>query len=154
MHQRPPRARGDLLGELGDGVPHAARVALESLLVHQAVPAQAVVFQAGDTDQDLLIVQSGHITLSTLWPAERGMRLATVGPGMVFGEMAFLNGMPRSACAGAERGAARLVRLARADFDTWAHHHPEAALNLMNILAQMAARRLAVTTRQLRAVLE
>ncbi len=154
VHQRPPRARGDLLGELGDGVPHAARVALESLLVHQAVPAQAVVFQAGDTDQDLLIVQSGHITLSTLWPAERGMRLATVGPGMVFGEMAFLNGMPRSACAGAERGAARLVRLARADFDTWAHHHPEAALNLMNILAQMAARRLAVTTRQLRAVLE
>ncbi|MDY0105217.1 MAG: SulP family inorganic anion transporter [Giesbergeria sp.] len=154
VHQRLPRAGGDLLGEIGEGVPHAARAALESLLVHQAVPAHGVVFQAGDTDQDLLIVQSGHITLVTQWPAERGMRLATVGPGMVFGEMAFLNGSPRTACAGAERGAARLVRLGRADFEAWAHQYPEAALTLMNSLAQVGARRLAVTTRQLRAVLE
>ena len=88
------------------------------------------------------------------WPPEQGLRLATVGPGMVFGEMAFLNGSPRSASAGAERGAARLVRLSRAHFDAWAGQHPGAALHLMNNLAQMGARRLAVTTRQLRAVLE
>ncbi|WP_119965615.1 SulP family inorganic anion transporter [Simplicispira lacusdiani] len=154
VQQRPRRSNGEPLGEIGEGVPHAARVALEALLTRQAVPAQGVVFHAGDADQDLLIVQSGHITLVTQWPPDHGLRLATVGPGMVFGEMAFLNGLPRSASAGAERGAARLVRLARADFDAWARQHPEAALTLMNNLAQMGARRLAVTTRQLRAVLE
>lgn len=153
-HLRPRRTNGEPLGEIGEGVPHAARLELEALLVRQVVPALGVVFHAGDTDQDLLIVQSGHITLVTQWPPDHGLRLATVGPGMVFGEMAFLNGSPRSACAGAERGAARLVRLARGDFDQWAREHPGAALMLMNNLAQMGVRRLAATTRQLRAVLE
>jgi hypothetical protein len=74
--------------------------------------------------------------------------LATVGPGMAFGEMAFLSGAPRTACAGTEHGKARLVRLARADFDAWAQQHPQAALTVMNNLAQIGTRRLAATTRQ------
>lgn len=110
--------------------------------------------RAGDTDHDLLVVKSGHITLVTLWPPDKGLRLATVGPGMAFGEMAFLNGAARSACAGAERGTAHLVRLSRAHFDAWARQYPEAALMVMNNLAQVGARRLAVSMRQLRAVLE
>ncbi|MNT61611.1 Cyclic nucleotide-binding domain protein [compost metagenome] len=100
------------------------------------------------------MVKSGHITLVTQWPPDKGLRLATVGPGMAFGEMAFLNGAARSACAGSERGPAHLVRLSRAHFDAWARQYPEAALTVMNNLAQIGARRLAVTTRQLRAVLE
>jgi SulP family sulfate permease len=125
-----------------------------ALLEPLDVPAHGVVFRAGDTDHDLLVVKSGHITLVTLWPPDKGLRLATVGPGMAFGEMAFLNGAARSACAGAERGPAHLVRLSRAHFDAWARQYPEAALTVMNNLAQIGARRLAVTTRQLRAVLE
>ena len=46
------------------------------------------------------------------------------------------------------------MRLARADFDAWAQQHPQAALTVMNNLAQIGTRRLAATTRQLRAVLE
>jgi SulP family sulfate permease len=143
-----------VLGEVGEGVPRAAAEALQALLVSQAVPPHGVVFHAGDTDHDLLVVKSGHITLVTQWPPDKGLRLATVGPGMAFGEMAFLNGAARSACAGAERGPAHLVRLSRAHFDAWARQYPEAALTVMNNLAQIGARRLAVTTRQLRAVLE
>lgn len=144
----------DLLGEVGEFVPVQARLALEALLVPQSVEAGAQVFAAGDTDHDLLVVQSGHITLVTSWPPQNGLRLATVGPGMAFGEMAFLNNGARTACAGAERGPAHLVRLARADFDAWARQFPAAALVVMNNLAQIGARRLAATTRQLRAVLE
>lgn len=154
IEQRPAHPERDLLGEIGEGVPRAASDALLALLQHQAVPAHAVVFNAGDTDHDLLVVQSGHITLVTQWPPDKGLRLATVGPGMAFGEMAFLNGAARSASAGVERGTAHLVRLSRAHFDAWARQHPEAALTVMNNLAQIGARRLAVTTRQLRAVLE
>ncbi len=154
LDQRPPRAGSDPLGEIGEGMRREARLALEALLLPVAVPAQGVVFNAGDSDRDLLVVVSGHITLSTQWPPESGLRLATVGPGMVFGEMAFLNGAERSASAGAERGTARLMRLPRAHFDGWAQLYPEAGLILMENLAQMGARRLAATTRQLRSVLE
>ncbi|WP_255591720.1 MULTISPECIES: SulP family inorganic anion transporter [unclassified Acidovorax] len=154
IEQRPAHPARDLLGEIGEGVPRAASDALLALLERETVPARGVVFNAGDTDHDLLVVQSGHITLVTQWPPEKGLRLATVGPGMAFGEMAFLNGAARSASAGAERGSAHLVRLSRAHFDAWARQYPEAALTVMNNLAQIGARRLAATTRQLRAVLE
>ena len=46
------------------------------------------------------------------------------------------------------------MRLPRDHFDGWARQYPEAGLILMENLAQMGARRLAVTTRQLRSVLE
>ncbi|WP_298212492.1 SulP family inorganic anion transporter [Acidovorax sp.] len=154
IEQRPAHPERDLLGEIGEGVPRAAAEALLALLEPMDVPAHGVVFRAGDTERDLLVVKSGHITLVTLWPPDKGLRLATVGPGMAFGEMAFLSGAARSACAGAERGSAHLVRLSRAHFDAWARQYPEAALTVMNNLAQIGARRLAVTTRQLRVVLE
>lgn len=154
LEQRPARPERDVLGEVGEGVPRAAAEALIARLAPVAVPPHGVVFLAGDTDHDLLVVKSGHITLVTQWPPDKGLRLATVGPGMAFGEMAFLNGAARSACAGSERGPAHLVRLSRAHFDAWARQYPEAALTVMNNLAQIGARRLAATTRQLRAVLE
>lgn len=154
IEQRPAYPHRDLLGEIGEGVPTAAGEALQALLEPLAVPARSVVFSAGDSDRDLLIVQSGHITLVTQWPPEMGLRLATVGPGMAFGEMAFLSGAARTASAGAERRPAQLVRLSRSHFDSWAHQYPEAALTVMNNLAMIGARRLGVTTRQLRAVLE
>ena len=152
--QRPAYADGDALGEIGEGVPAPAARQLAAQLVPQAVPARGMVFNAGDTDRDLLVVQSGHITLATQWPPDKGLRLATVGRGMAFGEMAFLSGAARTASAGAERGPAQLLRLSRAQFDAWAQQHPEAALMLINNLAQIGARRLAATTRQLRSVLE
>lgn len=154
QHLRVRHSDSDPLGEIGEGLPTQARQALEGLLRPQGAPAHSIVFAAGDTDRDLLVVQSGHITLVTHWPASSGLRLATVGPGMAFGEMAFLSGAPRTACAGTEHGKARLVRLARADFDAWAQQHPQAALTVMNNLAQIGTRRLSATTRQLRAVLE
>lgn len=154
IEQRPAQPLVNSLGEIGEGVPRAASDALLAALEPLVVPARSVVFSAGDADHDLLIVSSGHITLVTQWPPEKGLRLATVGPGMAFGEMAFLNGAARSACAGTERGSAHLVRLSRAQFDAWATQYPAAALTVMNNLAQIGARRLAATTRQLRAMLE
>ena len=154
IEQRPARPERDWLGEIGEGLSRAAAQALLALLAPLAVPAHGVVFRAGDTDHDLLVVRSGHITLATQWPPDKGLRLATVGPGMAFGEMAFLNGATRSASAGTERGTAHLVRLSRAHFDAWAQQYPAAALTVMNNIAQIGATRLAATTRQLRAVLE
>lgn len=152
--QRPTPPAQDLLGEIGEGLAPDARAALHARLQPLSVPEGAVVFHAGDPDHDLLVVQAGHVTLATRWPPHLGLRLATVGPGMAFGEMAFLNGAERTASAGPEQGPANLVRLSRADFDHWAQEYPDAALTVMSNLAQIGTRRLAATTRQLRAVLE
>lgn len=152
--ERPAYPARDLLGEIGERLGAAARGALEARLTAHPLAAHELLFSAGDTDTDLVIVQSAHITLSTHWPPEKGLRLATVGQGMVFGEMAFLNGLPRTACAGAEAEPVGLMRLSRADFEAWAAAYPQDALVLVSNLALMGTRRLAATTRQLRAVLE
>lgn len=144
----------DGLGELGDGLPPDAGSDLVRRLHPREVPDQTLVFAAGQEGDELMIVRSGHIALMTHWPASQGLRLATVGPGMAFGEMAFLQGVARTACAGAEQGDVQLWCLSRAQFDEWAQHHPGAALRFMNNLAQIAARRLALTSLQLQAVLE
>ena len=92
--------------------------------------------------------------MTTAWPPSAGLRLVTVGQGMPFGEMAFLSGEPRTACAGAERGTVQLARLPRAAFDAWAARYPADALRFLGNLALVGTHRLAATTRQLRMVLE
>ena len=146
--------QSELLGELGEGVAEAAQRALEPLFTQAEVGPGQCIFRDGDSGQELCIVRSGYVTMSTQWPPGSGLRLATIGHGMAFGEMAFLNGQPRTACAGAETRPVRLVKLDRLAFEAWAAVHPRDALVLMNNLALMGTRRLAATTRQLRAVLE
>lgn len=152
--QRPAYPANDLLGELGEGLAGPGRQALEALLERAHVDAGESVFLAGESQRDLHIVQHGHVTLCTAWPPSSGLRLATVGQGMTFGEMAFLNGEPRSACAGAERGPAEVAKLSRAHFDAWALRHPAEAMVFLQNLAIVGTRRLGATTRQLRMVLE
>ena len=150
----PPRAGTDILGELGEGLAIQARALLEARLARQAVANGEQVFAAGAAETDLLIVQSGRITLSTTWPPSQGMRVASVGEGMAFGEMAFLNGDQRSAFAGAENGEVAIARLTRAQFNAWAADFPADALAFMANLATIGTRRLGATTRQLRSALE
>lgn len=152
--ERPAYAENDALGEVGEGLQPDARKSLEQMMQPQPLEPGTQVFEAGTSDTDLMVVQEGRITLATAWPPAAGLRLAAVGQGMVFGEMAFLNGLSRTACAGTEEQAGSLLRLARADFEIWAEKHPHDALVFMGNLAQLGTRRLAATTRQLRAVLE
>ena len=146
--------QSDLLGELGEGLAENAQAALEHLFQQAEYGPGECIFRDGDALRELCIVRSGHVTMATQWPPGSGLRLATIGHGMAFGEMAFLNGQPRTACAGAEGRPVRLVLLDRPTFDSWAAAYPRDALVLMNNLALMGTRRLAATTRQLRAVLE
>lgn len=144
----------DVLGELGEGVSDRARHALEGAFTHADYRAGDCIFRDGDAGRELCIVRSGHVTMATQWPPGTSLRLATIGHGMAFGEMAFLNGQPRTACAGAEGRDVRLLKLDRPDFEDWAEAYPADALVFLNNLALMGTRRLAATTRQLRAVLE
>ena len=58
-----------------------------------------IIFHAGDPGNALYLIVSGHVKISL--PSEEGDEaiLATIGPGDVFGELALLDGAPRSATA-------------------------------------------------------
>jgi SulP family sulfate permease len=145
---------GSLLGELGEDMTEQARLALERVMVSHHYPANDLIIRSGDHDRRLMLVQAGLVTLSTAESAGKGLRLASIGPGVVFGEMAFLNGIARTAYAHANAGGARVCTLEWNSFKTWSQEYPEAALGFMKQLARMGIRRLGTTSQQLRAAME
>lgn len=144
----------ELLGELGEGLSPESQAALEQLLSVQTIEPQTLIFKSGDPRRDLIFVHQGRVTVTTSPEPGQGMRLATLGRGMAFGEMAFLNDIARTANAMTESLPAKLGFLSRANFDQWALAYPDQALVFMSNLAQVGIRRLNLTTRQLRHVLE
>lgn len=109
------------------------------------------VFNAGDTDGSLMAVLAGTVSIEV--PSGTGdmLRVATFGTGMVFGEMAFLDGSARSGRAVAV-SASVLYVLPREAFALWAQDHPHDAQMLLNALAAQLSYRLRFTTAQLIAV--
>lgn len=108
------------------------------------------IFNQGDRDGSLIALLSGAVTVEVPGRAD-ALRVATFGPGMVLGELAFLDGSARSARAVAV-DETRLFCLTRDGFEVWAQDHPaDARLLLTNLAAQMSMR-LRFTTAQLIAI--
>ncbi len=61
-------------------------------------PAGEVLFREGEPGVEMFVIQTGRVRISKMFPS--GERtLAVIGPGEFFGEMAILNGRPRTATA-------------------------------------------------------
>lgn len=142
------------LGDLETELSQRARAALEHHMQTLCFPAQALIIRAGDEDRKLMFVLGGSVVLSTSETADTGLRLAVVGPGAVFGEMAFLNGIPRTAFAHAGHDGATVRVLEWGYFQEWTRDHPEDALQFMTEFARVGIRRLGATSQALRAALE
>jgi sulfate permease, SulP family len=143
-----------LLGDLGTGMETGARLELEQQALHQSYGPGQTIIRQGEADRSLLLVQDGTVTLSTSETANMGMRLSVIGAGAVFGEMAFLNGIPRSAYAHAGKQGATVSTLTWEAFQTWSKQHPDAALAFVTALARMGIRRLGTTSQELRAAMD
>lgn len=100
----------------------------ERVLVAQYEPG-AVVLAEGDEGDGLYLVLAGTATIE-----RDGMALAEIGPGGHVGELALLDGGPRSATVRAED---RLLTafLPSADFVDVLEGHPDVALQLLVTLA-------------------
>ena len=96
-----------------------------------------VIFLTGDPGINLCIIESGRVKLTLTSPdLGREVALDHLGPGDVFGELALLDGEPRSADAIAVEPT-RLLLLGRDDFRAFLTSHPTAAIDL---LADMSRR--------------
>ena len=104
-----------------------------------------LVIRAGDVDRALAIIIDG--TLEVLLPDGRGElhRYGTIYPHSVIGEIAFLDGRPRSASSG-RWATADLLRLSFEAFDALAARHPELGRAILLDLGRILAIRLRQAT--------
>lgn len=107
------------------------RETLEERLVAREYSPGEVVFHEGDPGLGLFVVFEGELAI--LGPSDR--LLARLGPGEVVGEMALLDGGPRSATARATK-ATRCGLLTRGDVLPLLRSEPALALELVGLVAR------------------
>lgn len=111
------------------------------------VPAGTILFRDGDTGDEMFIIKSGKVKIfKKIGDVEK--TLAVLGPGEFFGEMAIIDGQPRSASAQALEDC-RLLVINSEIFDTMLRNNPEIAVRIIKKLSQ----RLRETNRQIEALL-
>lgn len=99
-------------------------------------PAGTTIFQRGDTGDHLLAIRSGRIRLSLSNSQGREIVLRTLGPGDVLGEMALIDGLPRSADATAVAATEALI-LTRERFRAVASRHLDVALSVARYMSSL-----------------
>jgi len=100
----------------------------------QAYAAGATIFPEGGAGDSLHIVIEGAVRISVLSPDGVEATMALLGPGEFVGDLALLDGRPRSASAIAAQPAKTLV-VTRDDFRRWLAERPAAALVLLEALS-------------------
>ncbi|MSO54453.1 MAG: cyclic nucleotide-binding domain-containing protein [Rhodospirillales bacterium] len=107
-----------------------------------------IMVRQGAASDHLLIVESGRVTIALELPSGGTVRLRTMGPGTVVGEIAFYLGTPRSASVIAEADTLvyRLTRQALLDLQT---SRPHVAIHFQEAMARLLAGRIVETNRLL-----
>jgi CRP-like cAMP-binding protein len=95
--------------------------------------AGAVLFEEGQQGDFMYVVQSGEVEIRRV-VGETERVLAVLPPGEFFGEMAILNGRPRSATA-VVRTAARLLVIEGKTFEAMLRARPEIALRMIKSMS-------------------
>src|SRR5262245_49453318 len=106
---------------------------LGAYMTRRVAARGAVIFAKGDDGTGLMGVLSGSVKISVASSEGRDIILNIVHPGEIFGEMALLDGQPRSADATALTDCELMV-LERREFVPFLRGQPEVTLKLLEIL--------------------
>ena len=109
-----------------DGLIHVTR--------HETLRAREELFHKGDEGTQVYLVTEG--TLKALTTSEEGddVVFSILGPGELFGEIAFLGSQVRTATVTAITPS-ELLAVDRRDFLDFLKRHPEASIKLLTVLA-------------------
>jgi SulP family sulfate permease len=126
---------------------------LEPYLERRSIPEGAVLIQQGDAPDDVFVLESGRLRVE--WATSDGgrVRLNTVRPGVMVGEVALYTGLPRSADVIAELPSVVLT-LSRASIQRLEAEEPATAAALHRWLATTLAVRLTDAQRVYSALLD
>lgn len=99
------------------------------------VPDRTPLFWIGDAGDEFFVILSGRFAIS--YPDDNGaeVTLAALGPGDFLGELALLDGGPRTATARAV-GDASVLALGREEFHKFVNECPSVAMNLLRVLGR------------------
>jgi CRP/FNR family cyclic AMP-dependent transcriptional regulator len=108
---------------------------IAALAIRRTYEEGAVVFMLGDPGDSLCGVVSGRIRISASRAAGREVFLNIMGPGDAFGEIALLDGKPRTATATALTRT-ELILIRRERFAELLASEPSLALHLIQLLCE------------------
>jgi CRP/FNR family transcriptional regulator, cyclic AMP receptor protein len=116
----------------------ALRQRLSTLLFANAKPVHLqtgqVLFLADDPGDGCYRIEKGLLKVSIVSGSGDERILAILGPGAIVGELAVLDGLPRSASVLALRDS-ELLFVSKSTFDQYAHNHSELYQHLLMLLA-------------------
>ncbi len=107
--------------------------AIARLCQTRRLPAGQTLFVKGDPGDSLYGVRRGQVRVETGLPTGERLTIEVFGPGDLFGEIAVLDGRPRTADAVAAEDAELFV-LPRAEFLAHLEHEPRLAIRLIELL--------------------
>jgi CRP/FNR family transcriptional regulator, cyclic AMP receptor protein len=119
-----------LFESLDDG----AAATLCDLLENVDCRAEQTLFRAGDAGNAMYLIERGQVQISVKAADGHEINVAELGPGDFFGEMAMLDGQPRSANATAMEDS-RLAILSRKHFLSFMEGNSKVALQMLSALA-------------------
>jgi CRP/FNR family cyclic AMP-dependent transcriptional regulator len=109
--------------------------ALEEMGEPGSYPPGSLIFAQGDTADRVLLVRAGHVRVAARGADGSEVLLAERGPGELLGDLAAIDGRPRSASVTAVDEVHALVVPLRA-FRGFLMDNPRAALALLELLSR------------------
>ena len=97
------------------------------------VESGAAIFRLGDPGLSMMAVLEGAVRITLPGQGGREMTLAELAPGQVFGEIALLDGRPRSANAAAMKKTSLLV-FERRDMLAFLRQRPDFCITLLELV--------------------
>jgi SulP family sulfate permease len=128
--------------------------ALERKLMRKAFIKGEIIVKEGDTDRNLFFLVKGLVSVRIHLPeSDRYKRLVTYSSGVTFGEMAFLDGSPRSADVWSDEDSEAYL-LSPDEFAVLQNEAPQTAVKLIRNIALEISDRLRIRTNEVRALEE
>jgi CRP/FNR family transcriptional regulator, cyclic AMP receptor protein len=109
--------------------------ALRSLLELEVRPAGSVLFRKGEAGDAMYLIEDGRVRIHIRDREGEDVTLAELARGDFFGEMAILDGKPRSASATVTEEA-RLAVLSREHFHSYVQRNPDLALEMLSAITE------------------
>jgi SulP family sulfate permease len=134
---------------LADGLSEVQTSVLESYLSKHLFQSAGMIFRKGDAGESLFVATGSVVDILLPLQSGKQKRVASFAPGVVFGEMALLEGKPRSADAMVQTPTT-VWELTRENMSEIEFEHPEIARRVLLNLSRSLAERLRMTTAELR----
>jgi len=140
--------------EILTGLTEQQITALKSALSREAYPAGARLFEENAEGDAMFFLAAGSVDVrGRLADSGREVRFAGIGPGVVFGEMAILGDMARTASIDA-RESVVCYKLEKSAFERLVAERPDLVIRLLLNLGRQSAHRLEMTSAEVRTLAE